>query len=129
MQFDKGQTAPAHRPRWRGYRNTTSEDEYRTIARLRARRRAGDAKQYDEALKQLDGATARRSQALVADRRGDILLAQGKRDEAKAAYRKAWDAMADDANYRNLIEAKLTSLGAAPTAPAAAASAASGAAK
>ena len=89
-----------------------------------ARRRAGSMqKKYDEALKQLDGATAPPFQALVADRRGDILLAQGKSDEAKAAYRKAWDAMADASNYRRLVEAKLTSLGAAPTAPSAAAGA------
>ena len=127
-QFDKGDSAGAQATlAW--VAENASEDEYRTIARLRLAGVLADAKKYDEALKQLDGATAPSFQALVADRRGDVLLAQGKRDEAKAAYRKAWDAMADDANYRNLIEAKLTSLGAAPTAPAAAASAASGAAK
>ena len=54
--------------------------------------------------------------ALVADRRGDILLAQGKPDDAKAAYTKAWQAMDAKLDYRRLVEAKLTALGAAPAA-------------
>ena len=43
-----------------------------------------DAKQYDDALKTLDGAKAPSFEALVADRRGDVLLAQGKTDEARS---------------------------------------------
>ena len=46
------------------------------------------------------------------------------KDEAKAAYMKAWDTMDKTVDYRRLVEAKLTALGAA-----AAATAASGAAK
>ena len=45
-----------------------------------------------------------------------MLLAQGKKDEAKAAYLKAWQAMEPNVEYRRLIEAKLTALGAAPAA-------------
>jgi predicted negative regulator of RcsB-dependent stress response len=52
----------------------------------------------------------------VADRRGDILLGQGKTDEAKVAYKKAWDSMDAKVEYRRLIDAKLTSLGAPPPA-------------
>ena len=87
-----------------------------TVAKLRLAGLLADQKKYDEALKQLDGATGKEFEALVADRRGDILLAQGKTDEAKAAYRKAWDAMDPGIQYRRLIDAKLTSLGAAPPA-------------
>jgi predicted negative regulator of RcsB-dependent stress response len=85
-----------------------------------------DEKKYDEALKQLDAATAKEFEALVADRRGDVLLAQGKKDEAKAAYTRAWQAMDARVEYRRLIDAKLTALGAAPAAAASAASAAAG---
>jgi len=60
---------------------------------------------------------------LAADRRGDVLLAQGKAEEAKAAYRKAWDTMDAKVEYRRLVEAKLTALGAAPAASAPAAGA------
>ncbi len=90
------------------------EGEYQTVARLRLAGLLADQKKYDEALKQLDGATAKEFEALVADRRGDILLAQGKTDEAKAAFRKAWDTMDPAIQYRRLIDAKLTALGAAP---------------
>jgi len=52
----------------------------------------------------------------VADRRGDVLLAQGKKDGALAAYQKALQTMDAKVDYRRLIEAKLMALGAAPEA-------------
>ena len=79
-----------------------------------------DQKKYDEALKQLDGAAAPAFAALVADRRGDVLMAQNKPQEAKAAYTAAWTAMDARVEYRRLIDAKLAALGAAPTEPASA---------
>src|SRR5205085_2349851 len=79
-----------------------AESEYQTIARLRLASVLMDQKKYDEALKALDGATAKEFEALVADRRGDILLAQGKKDEAKGAYQKAWTAMDPKVEYRRL---------------------------
>ena len=108
-----------------------TEAEYQTIARLRLAGLLLDEKKYDEALKQLDGATAASFVALVADRRGDVLSAQGKPDDAKAAYNKAWQAMDPKIEYRRLIEAKLTALGASPVlaAPATAAAASAGASR
>ena len=112
-QFDRGQIDPALATlAWVGA--NAVEAEYQSIARLRAAGLLLDQKKYDEAIKQLDGATAKEFEALVADRRGDVLLAQGKKDEAKAAYAKAWATMDAKVGYRRLIEAKLTVLGAAP---------------
>jgi predicted negative regulator of RcsB-dependent stress response len=91
-----------------------AEAEYQTVARLRAAGILLDQKKYDEALKQLDAATAPEFLALAHDRRGDVLLAQGKKDDAKAAYAKAWAAMDPKVDYRRLIDEKLTALGAAP---------------
>jgi len=92
------------------------EDQYRTLARLRLAGLMLQAKQYDDALKQLDAVPAGPFAALAADRRGDVLLAQGKKDEARAAYEKAWQAMDAQLQYRQLVDAKLTALGAAPAA-------------
>jgi predicted negative regulator of RcsB-dependent stress response len=117
---DKGQADPA-RAALAWVADNAVEDEYRTIARLRLAGVLLEAKQHDEALKQLAGATAPEFAALVADRRGDVLLAQGKKDEAKAAYQAAFQAMDEKLDYRRLIDAKLTALGAAPAAPAASA--------
>jgi predicted negative regulator of RcsB-dependent stress response len=113
VQFEKGQLDKA-RASLVWVADNATEDEYKTVARLRLAGLLLDQKQYDEALKQLDAATARDFEALAADRRGDVLIAQGKKDEAKAAYLKAWQAMDPNVEYRRLIEAKLTALGAAP---------------
>jgi len=98
-----------------------TEAEYKTVARLRLAGVLLDQRKFDEALKQLAGADASAFAALVADRRGDILAAQGKTEEAKAAYQQAWKSMDSQLEYRRMIEAKLTALGAAPEATAKAA--------
>lgn len=119
LQLDKGQTDPA-RAALTWVADNAVEDEYRSIARLRLAAVMLDAKQYDDALKQLDAAQSPEFSALVADRRGDVLMAQGKKDEAKAAYDKAFRGMDEKTDYRRLVEAKLTALGAAPAASGAA---------
>ena len=95
------------------------EAEYRSIARLRLAGMLLDLKKYDEALKQLDSVDGAEFAGLANDRRGDILLAQGKGAEAQAAYLKAWTAMDPKVDYRRLIEAKLNVLGVQPSATAA----------
>lgn len=89
------------------------ETEYRTVAKLRLAGVLMEARQYDEALQTLDSAAAPAFEALIADRRGDVLLAMGRKDDAKAAYEKARGAMDSGVEYRRLIEAKLAALGAA----------------
>ena len=95
-----------------------TQDEYRTVARLRLAGLLLDQKKPEEALRQLGGASAKAFEALVADRRGDALMALGKRDEARAAYQKAWASMDPKLEYRRLVDAKLVALGAAPAASA-----------
>jgi predicted negative regulator of RcsB-dependent stress response len=121
VQFEKGQ-GDAARATLNWVADNAIEDEMRTVARLRLAALQAEAKQHDDALKTLAAAPAPGFEALVDDRRGDILLAQGKTAEARAAYQAAYKAMGERADYRRLIEAKLTALGAAPVAPAAAAS-------
>lgn len=113
VQFDKGQ-ADAALTTLAWIASNAVEVQYQTVARLRAAGVLLDQKKYDDALKQLDAATAPDFAALVDDRRGDVLLAQGKKVEAKAAYTKAWKAMDPKVDYRRLIDAKLVALGAAP---------------
>jgi len=73
-----------------------------------------DGKSYDEALKQLAAPVPKEFEALVADRQGDIYMAQGKRDEAKAHYQKAWNTMDPRSDFRRLIEIKLNAVGVDP---------------
>jgi predicted negative regulator of RcsB-dependent stress response len=115
VQFDRGQSDAAKASlTW--VADNASEDEYRTVARLRLAGLLLQAKDFDGALKQLDLAKAPTFEALVADRRGDVLLAQGKPSEARSAYQAAWKAMDEKIEYRRLIDAKLTSLGVPPAA-------------
>ena len=120
LQYEKGQVDNA-RASLGWVADNAAEDEYRAIARLRLAGVLLDAKQFEPALKVLDAVTGKDFVALVADRRGDVLLAQGKKDEARSAYQAAFKAMSETQDYRRLIEAKLTALAAAPVAPGASA--------
>ncbi len=84
---------------------------YQAIARLRLAAELLDAKAYDDALKQLAVPVSKEFEALVADRKGDIYMAQGKRDEAKAQYQNAWSGFDKRVEYRRLVEIKLNAVG------------------
>lgn len=88
-----------------------SDDSYKAAARLRLAGVHLQAQAYDDALKVLEAPMPGAYAALAADRRGDVLMAQGKTDEAKAQYQKAWDAMSERTEYRQLVQVKLASLG------------------
>jgi predicted negative regulator of RcsB-dependent stress response len=94
---------------------------YASIGRLRLAGLLMDSQSYDEALKVLDAGVSEEFAALQADRRGDILLAQGKKPEAKEQYLKAFKLFDERTDYRRLVLVKLNSLGVDPLADAAAA--------
>ncbi|KQP22376.1 tetratricopeptide repeat protein [Pseudorhodoferax sp. Leaf267] len=89
----------------------SSDPGYQALARLRLAGIALDAKAYDEALKQLEGSFAGEFAALAADRRGDVLAAQGKKTEALSEYRKAYAGLDARVEYRRMVEVKLNALG------------------
>ncbi|MFN4003254.1 MAG: YfgM family protein [Hylemonella sp.] len=93
-----------------------SDEAYRALARLRLAGLLLDAKAYGDALKLLDQDYPPEFAALVADRRGDVLLAQGRRDEAAALYQKAWAGLPADHSYRRVVDIKLAALGRKPQA-------------
>jgi len=94
----------------------SADEGYRAIAKLRLAGVLLEAKAYDEALQQLSGSFPKDFAALVADRRGDALTAQGKKGEAKAEYEKAYKGMDERTEYRRLVEVKLNALGVNPSA-------------
>lgn len=93
-----------------------SDPGYQAVAKLRLAGILMDSKAFDDALKQLAGTFPASFEALVADRKGDILLLQGKRNEAIAAYEKAFKSFDQRTEYRRLVEVKLNSLGVDPLA-------------
>ena len=122
LQLDKGKADDAKQSlSWVAEQG--SEPPYRDLARLRLAGLQLDAKAYDDALKTLDAIKSPEFAALVADRRGDALLLQDKRDAAKAEYQKALAGLEKTQDYRRVIEAKLATLGVPTVVEAAAAGA------
>ena len=97
------------------------KDEFRDLARLRVAALMLDDKEFDQALKQLEGTVSPGFEARFSEVRGDVLIAQDKKADALAAYQKAlasvsatvdqgWQGQSN-AVYRELLQMKLDSLG------------------
>ena len=115
VQADKGKSEDA-RAALLWVAENGPDESLRALARLRVAGLLLDAKQFDAALTQLEPSRLGPFAALGADRRGDVLTAQGRTSDAVAAYQSAWKALPETVDYRRLVEAKLVALGAAPAA-------------
>ena len=89
----------------------SKEPAVKDLARLRLAGVLLDQKQYDAALKTLSVTHSDAFAPRFDDLKGDVLLAQGKSDEARAAYQAAFGKIAEDNPYRNIVELKLDALG------------------
>jgi len=89
------------------------ETGLQNVARLKLASVLLDEKNYADALKLLDVKHAESFMGLYADLKGDVLKAQGKADEARAAYQLAFNKTDAQSKYRNLIQMKLDALGGA----------------
>lgn len=90
-----------------------SESGLQDTARLKFASLLLDEKDYAGAMKLLDAAHPDAFVGLYADLKGDVLNAQGKTEEARAAYKQAFDKTDQRSVYRNLIQLKLDALGGA----------------
>jgi predicted negative regulator of RcsB-dependent stress response len=89
----------------------SGDEGYQAVARLRMAGLDVETKAYDQALKTLEARMPAAFEPLAADRRGDVLMAQCKRDEARQQYEAAWRGFSDRADYRQLVGIKLAALG------------------
>lgn len=89
------------------------EPGLQNVARLKLASVLLDEKNYADALKLLDVKHAESFMGLYADLKGDVLNAQGKADEARAAYQLAFNKTDAQSKYRTLIQMKLDALGGA----------------
>ena len=95
--------------RWVAERS--SDDGYRVIAKLRLAAILVESAAYDDALRELSGSFPPEFAALVADRKGDVFMLQGKKPEARAEFDKAFKMFDERTEYRRLVEVKLYALG------------------
>jgi predicted negative regulator of RcsB-dependent stress response len=91
--------------------NHASESGLQDTARLKLASVLLDEKKYDEAMKLLNATHPDAFTGLYADLKGDVLAAQGKNDEARAAYKQAFQSLDSKSTYRNLVQLKLDGLG------------------
>jgi predicted negative regulator of RcsB-dependent stress response len=89
----------------------SSDTGYQAIAKLRLSAILLDAKKFDEALAQLNGSFPASFEALVADRKGDVLFVKGDKTLALAEYEKAYRLLDTRSDYRRLVEVKLNAQG------------------
>lgn len=89
------------------------DEEYKAIARLRLSGLLLEEKAYDEALKQLTGDFPAAFAGVVADRKGDIFVAQNKLADARSAYKTALEKMDANNPGRQLVQLKLDAIGGA----------------
>jgi len=90
------------------------DDEYKAMAKIRLAGILLDEKAYDDGMKLLVGEFPAAFNALVADRKGDILAAQNKLEEARSAYQLALDKTDSNDPGRQLIQMKLDGIGGSP---------------
>ncbi|HEY5993224.1 MAG TPA: tetratricopeptide repeat protein [Gallionellaceae bacterium] len=103
-----------------------SEHSMQDIARLQLASLRLDEKKFDEALKLLDAEHPDSFDSLYLGLKGDVFSAQGKKDEARAAYKQALEKATSRGNYSATLQIKLDALGVAPEAIASGANAAGG---
>jgi predicted negative regulator of RcsB-dependent stress response len=121
LQFDSGDLRTAHAQlAWAA--GNARDAEMRDVARLRLATVMLDEKAYDEALKQIEIEPLEPFAVRYSELRGDILAAQGKSNEARAAYQVALQKLEARSKQgvaeagaggalRELIQIKLESLG------------------
>jgi len=85
--------------------------EFVAIARLHLSAILVDEKAYDDAMKLLAADMPAKFQPLVLDRKGDILAAQNKLDEARAMYKSALEKTDEKSPAHGFIQLKLESVG------------------
>ena len=86
----------------------SKEPAVKDLAHLRLAGVQLDQKQYDAALKTLSGTHSDAFAFRFHDLKGDVLLAQGKQADARAAYQAAFSKMQEDNPYRTIVELKAT---------------------
>jgi predicted negative regulator of RcsB-dependent stress response len=110
MHFDAGDLATA-KTHLQWIVDHARDEDMKSLARFRLAGILLDEKKLDDALKLLDTRPEDPLANLIADLRGDVLVAKGSTAEARAAYQAALEKTDARSPYRNLIQIKIDALG------------------
>lgn len=92
-------------------KDNTKDDGWKALAVLRLADILTDQQKYDEALSVLTTTVPTAFAPYIADKRGNVYVAQGNTDEAKNAFMQAYQQMNAQDDLKNLVAAKLGLLG------------------
>jgi len=87
------------------------DEGMRQMARLRVATLLFEDNQLDAATKMLEAPFEPAFQGLAAQLKGDLLVAQGKTDEARQAYTLALEKLGEESSLKPLVEIRLDGLG------------------
>lgn len=91
-----------------------ADEGYQSLARLRLVGLLVEQKSYEAALEPLSKKFPAEFDAIVADRKGDVLMLQDQKQKAVVEYTRAYKAFSEGTEYRRLVEVKLNALGVQP---------------
>ena len=112
VQFEGGDI-PTAKAQLQWVIDNSRDEELKYVARVRLAGVLLDEKLYDEGLKALDAARPAHFDAIFADRRGDLLLAQGKTAEAHTAWQEALAKLDAKTTLRGSVQLKMELTGGA----------------
>lgn len=92
-------------------KDNTKDDGWKALAVLRLADVLTDQQKYDEALNVLMTAVPAAFVPYIADKRGNVYVAQGNTEDAKNAFMQAYQQMNAQDDLKNLVAAKLGLLG------------------
>lgn len=84
---------------------------YQAVAKLRLAAMLMEAKDFGASATLLSGEFPAGFEALAADRLGDLAMLEGKPEQARAEFEKAYGLLDSTSPYRRMIEVKLNALG------------------
>lgn len=111
VAFDQKDYAKASQLLTQASQSKVSDEGLKSVARLHLAYTQMAQNQLDQALSTLNGITATGFEPTVNEARGDIYTLKQQPEQAKAAYRKAWDVLAQRQQPRELLQLKLADLG------------------
>ena len=111
LAFDKGDYAAAEKALKKVENSKVKDEGLIQVLKLRLAYAQLAQKKYDKSLKTLTAVTDPAFKATAEEARGDVYVAKNDVENAKKAYKSAWDVLLERKQERQILQIKLESVG------------------